>query len=185
MMDDIKKILQKDMNEALEVLKRHYQKLRTGRASASILDGLKVDYYGASTALAQMGQVSTPEARLLQIQPFDRSMIDKIEKAILAANLGLTPSNDGNIIRIPIPNLTEDKRKNMVKDIKKLAEETKVTVRNVRRDQNEKVKKAEKGKEISEDISKKHQAEIQTITDGFIKKVDELAAQKEKEVMTI
>lgn len=185
MINEIKSQLEKDMNEALDSLKRQFQRLRTGRASPSLLDGLKVDYYGALTPLSQMGQVSTPEAKLLQIQPFDRNMIEKIEKSILAANLGLTPSNDGNLIRIPIPNLTEDKRKVMVKDIKKFTEDAKIAVRNIRRDQNDKVKKLEKSKELSEDLSKKYQVEIQVVTDNFIKKVDELAVQKEKELMTI
>ena len=160
-------------------------KVRTGRANPSILDGVKIEYYGAPTPLNQMGQMSTPEARLLQIQPFDRQMIGEIEKAILGANLGLTPSNDGNLIRIPFPALTEERRKDLVKDVKKLGEDAKISIRNSRRDQNDLVKKNEKNKEISEDDSKKFQSEIQQVTDQFIKKVDDLISVKEKELLNI
>ena len=142
-------------------LKNQLTKVRTGRASATVLDGIMVDYYGSPTPLKQVGQVSTPEARLLQIQPFDKTAIAAIEKAIFGANLGITPSNDGNLVRIPFPALTEDKRKNIAKEIKKLGEDSKVQIRNVRRDQNELVKKAEKDKVVSEDESKKIQEEIQ------------------------
>jgi ribosome recycling factor len=160
-------------------------KVRTGRASASVLDGVQVDYYGSPTPVNQVGQVSTPEARLLQIQPFDKNMIADIEKAIMAANLGLTPSNDGNLIRIPFPALTEERRKEQVKEVKKYAEDARIAIRNSRRDQNEVVKKAEKAKEISEDESKKFQGDIQTVTDKFIKQVDEVMSAKENELMAI
>ena len=183
--DVIKKNLNDAMNKAIESLKHHLTKVRTGRASATVLDGLTVDYYGVPSPLKQVAQVSTPEARILQIQPFDKTMIAAIEKSILAANIGVTPSNDGNLIRIMFPALTEEKRKAQIKEIKKLGEETKVAIRNVRRDQNEFVKKAEKSSEISEDQSKKHQEEIQKLTDGFIVQVDKLIETKEKEVMTI
>lgn len=185
MINEIKQELEKSMNKAIDSLKYQLTKVRTGRASASVLDGVVVDYYGSPTPVNQVGQVSTPEARLLQIQPFDKTMIAAIEKSIINANLGLNPSNDGNLIRIMFPALTEERRKEQVRDIKKFAEETKVAIRNARRDQNELVKKAEKAKEISEDDSKKFQTEIQTITDKFVKKVDEVIEAKEKEILSI
>lgn len=185
MIDVIKKELEASMAKALESLKYQLTKIRTGRASASVLDGVNVDYYGTATAVKQVGQISTPEARLLQIQPFDKSLIAAIEKAILGANLGLTPSNDGNLIRIPFPALTEERRKEQVKEIKKFGEEAKIAIRNARRDQNEVVKKAEKDKEVSEDDSKKFQTEIQTITDKFVKDVDKVIEAKEKELLTV
>lgn len=185
MINEIKSTLDKNMNSALESLQKQLMKVRTGRANPSILDGVKIEYYGAPTPLNQMGQMSTPEARLLQIQPFDRQMIGEIEKAILGANLGLTPSNDGNLIRIPFPALTEERRKDLVKDVKKLGEDAKISIRNSRRDQNDLVKKNEKNKEISEDDSKKFQSEIQQVTDQFIKKVDDLISVKEKELLNI
>ena len=185
MIDVIKKELEAAMAKALESLKYQLTKIRTGRASASVLDGVNVDYYGTATAVKQVGQISTPEARLLQIQPFDKSLIAAIEKAILGANLGLTPSNDGNLIRIPFPALTEERRKEQVKEIKKFGEEAKIAIRNARRDQNEVVKKAEKDKDVSEDDSKKFQTEIQTITDKFVKDVDKVIEAKEKELLTV
>jgi ribosome recycling factor len=185
MMDQIKPQLETAMTKAVENLKYQMTKVRTGRASASVLDGVQVDYYGSPTPVNQVGQVSTPEARLLQIQPFDKNMIADIEKAIMGANLGLTPSNDGNLIRIPFPALTEERRKEQVKEVKKYAEDARIAIRNSRRDQNEVVKKAEKAKEISEDESKKFQGEIQTVTDKFIKQVDEIMSAKENELMAI
>lgn len=183
--DAVKKNVNDGMNKAVDSLKHQLTKVRTGRASATVLDGLSVDYYGVPSPLKQVAQVSTPEARILQIQPFDKTMIAAIEKSILAANLGITPSNDGNLIRVVFPALTEEKRKLQIKEIKKLGEDAKVIVRNVRRDQNEVIKKAEKGSEISEDQSKKHQEEIQKITDNFVGQVDKLIEAKEKEIMTI
>ena len=184
-MDEIKPTLDEQMTKAIKSLQNQYTKVRTGRASVNVLDGVSVDYYGSATPIKQVGQISTPEARLLQIQPFDKSLIGEIEKAIINANLGVTPSNDGNFIRIPFPALTEEKRKDIVKDIKKMGEDAKIAIRNARRDQNDKVKKAEKDKNISEDESKKFQAEIQKITDKFVSNVDELIISKEKEVMTV
>ncbi len=185
MLDEIKAKLESEMGESIESLKRQLLKVRTGRASADTFDGISVDYYGTPTPLKQVGQISTPEARLLQIQPFDKTMIATIEKAILKANLGLTPSNDGNLIRVPFPALTEERRKEQVKSIRKLGEEAKINVRNIRREQNELVKKIEKSKEISEDDSKKWQAEIQTITDEHIKKIESIMKLKEEELLTI
>lgn len=185
MLDEIKSALNESMNKSIKSLQGQISKVRTGRASANVLDGVKVDYYGVPTPIAQVGQISTPEARLLQIHPFDKTMIAAIEKAILGANLGLTPSNDGNLVRIPFPALTEEKRKDLVKQVKKLGEDAKISIRNSRRDENEKVKKAEKDKELTEDDSKKYQAEIQTVTDGFIKQVDEVIKKKEDELLTV
>lgn len=185
MIDEILLELEDKMDKALTSLKHHLTKVRTGRASANVLDGVTVDYYGAPTPIAQVGNVSTPEARLLQIQPFDKTMIADIEKAILGANLGLTPSNDGNLIRIPFPALTEERRKEQVKDVKKHGEDAKIAMRNARRDKNDEVKKAEKAKEISEDDSKKFQDQIQKVTDKHVAKVDEIMEAKEKEILSL
>ncbi len=185
MIDQIKTTLNQDMEKSIVKLSGQLLKVRTGRANPAVLDRVSVDYYGTATPLKQVGQMSTPEARLLQIQPFDKSLISEIEKAIINANLGLTPSNDGNLIRIVFPALTEDKRKDLVKSVKKMGEETKIAIRNLRRDQNDTVKKAEKAKEITEDDTKKFQAEIQKVTDSFVSKVDDVITAKEKELMTI
>lgn len=185
MMDKVKASLNDQMKKAIDSLKHQLSRVRTGRASASILDGVQVDYYGSMSPINQLGQVSTPEARLLQIQPFDKTMIPAIEKALFGANLGVTPTNDGNLVRLNFPALTEDKRKDLAKEIKKIGEETKVHIRNARRDQNDAVKKAEKDKLISEDESKKIQTEIQNITDKFTKEVDAVVSTKEKEVLAI
>jgi len=185
MMKELKPILDDHMNKAIKSLQNQMSKVRTGRATANVLDGIFADYYGTPTPIKNLGQISTPEARLLQIQPFDKTAIPAIEKAILAANIGLTPGNDGNFIRISFPALTEDKRKAFVKDVKKLGEDAKVAIRNIRRDQNDKVKAAEKDKKVSEDESKKIQEEIQKITDNFIKEVDKVVEAKEKELLTV
>jgi ribosome recycling factor len=185
MMNVIKPILDEQMNKAIKSLHNQISKVRTGRATASVLDGITADYYGSATPVKNMGQISTPEARLLQIQPFDKTQIPVIEKAILAANIGLTPGNDGNFIRISFPALTEEKRKAFVKDVKKMGEDAKVQIRNVRREQNDKVKASEKDKKISEDESKKIQEEIQKLTDNFIKEVDKVVEAKEKELLTV
>lgn len=185
MMKELKPILEDHMTKAIKSLQNQMSKVRTGRATASVLDGIQADYYGTPTPIKNLGQISTPEARLLQIQPFDKTAIPAIEKAILAANIGLTPGNDGNFIRISFPALTEDKRKAFVKDVKKLGEDAKVAIRNIRRDQNDKVKAAEKDKKVSEDESKKIQDEIQKITDNYIKEVDKIVDAKEKELLTV
>lgn len=184
-MDEIKPVLDASMSKAVESLKYQLTKVRTGRASANVLDGVVVDYYGSPTPVNQVGQVSTPEARLLQIQPFDKNMIAAIEKSILGANLGLTPSNDGNLIRIPFPALTEERRKEQVREIKKIGEDARIAVRNARREQNDLVKKTEKAKEISEDDSKKFQQEIQNVTDKYIAEIDKIVEAKEKELMSV
>lgn len=185
MLNDIKASLNEAMARSISTFKGQLLKVRTGRASPNILDGVMVNYYGTPSPIKQLGQISTPEARLLQIQPYDKSAISEIEKAIMGANLGLTPGNDGNLIRIPFPALTEEKRKDLVKGVKKLGEEAKIAVRNIRREENEKVKKSEKNKELSEDDSKKYQDEIQELTDSFIKQIDQLIVAKEKELLTV
>lgn len=185
MMDEIKGTLETQMGKAIDSLKYQMTKVRTGRASASVLDKISVDYYRSATPLNQVGQVSTPEARLLQIQPFDKTIIADIEKAILSANIGLTPSNDGNLIHIPFPAITDNRRKEQVREVKKLGENTKIAIRNSHHNQNNIVKKAEKDKEISKNDSKKFQSEIQTVTDSYVKKVNEITETKEKEILTI
>ena len=185
LLEQINKELEVSLDQAVKSMVHQLSRVRTGRANASLLDNIKVDYYGAPTPLNQLGQVSTPEARLLQIQPFDKQMISDIEKAILGSNLGVTPSNDGNLIRIPFPLLTEERRKEIAKDVKKIGEDAKIAIRSARRDQNETVKKAEKAKEISEDESKKYQVEIQNRIDDYVKRVDKAISEKEKEVLSI
>jgi len=178
-----------DMKDKMDKTIAHYKEelksMRTGRASISMFDNVKVDYYGAPTPLSGVATLSAPEPRLITVQPWDVTIIPDIEKAIQNANMGFNPSNDGKIIRIPIPQLTEERRKEIVKMVKKMAEDNKVAVRNLRRDGNDKIKKLEKDKEISEDESKKYVDQIQDITNDYIKKVDEVTVAKEKEVMEI
>lgn len=185
MIDEIKVVLDESMSKAIKSLQSNIMKVRTGRASANVLDGVMVDYYGSPTPIKQVGQISTPEARLLQIQPFDKTIMSEIEKAIINANLGLNPSNDGNFIRIQFPALTEEKRKDLVKQVKKMGEDAKIAIRNSRRDNNELVKKSEKDKLITEDDVKKFTDEIQKITDNYIKDVDTVVSAKEKELLTV
>lgn len=185
MLEEIRMNLESSMDKTVESLKYQLTKVRTGRASANVLDGILVDYYGVPTPVKQVGQISTPEARLLQIQPYEKTLITQIERSILGANIGLTPSNDGNLIRIPFPVLTEDRRKEQVKGIKRYGEDAKIALRNSRREQNEVVKKAEKGKDISEDDSKKFQSDIQELTDVYVKKIDKIVGDKEKELLTV
>lgn len=187
-MFDVKKQFQETeekMKKSIEAVRNELAKLRSGRASTSLLDGVKVDYYGTMTPLNQAANISAPEPRLLTVQPWDKSMLPVIEKAILAANLGLNPANDGTIIRIPIPQLNEERRKELVKLSKKYAEDGRVAVRNIRREANEHIKKAEKDHKISEDDSKHAQEKIQKLTDDYIKKIDEIIVQKEKEIMEV
>ena len=185
MIEEIKNTLNESMTKSIKSLQGQLLKVRTGRASANVLDGVTVDYYGSPTPIKQVGQISTPEARLLQIQPFDKSIMGEIEKSIINANLGLNPSNDGNFIRIQFPALTEEKRKDLVKQVKKLGEDSKIAIRNARRDQNDAVKKAEKSKEITEDDVKKFTDEIQKVTDKYVKEVDDIISAKEKELLTV
>ena len=185
MEQELKRKTTERMAGAIEALKKEFASIRTGRASLELLDGIVVSYYGASTPLQQLASLSIPESRLIAIQPWDPKIIPDIEKAIMKSDLGITPVNDGRIIRIQIPPLTEERRKQLVKIVKKKAEEIKVTIRNVRRDSIEELKKLEKEKHISEDDVKRSQDEIQKITDSFITKVDEVLNHKEKEIMEV
>lgn len=182
---DFLKEAQEKMDKAVETTKHKFQGIRAGRASIAMLDGIKVVQYGSPTALNQVANVSAPEARLLTIDPWDKSVIKDIEKAIMISDLGLTPNNDGKIIRLVIPELTADRRKEYVKLAKKEAEEGKIVVRKVRQDINAKIKKSEKDKEISEDDMKRLEKSVQDLTDATIKTIDEVLAKKEKEITTV
>lgn len=184
-MENIKQQVSDKMQKTLDSLLHQFSKIRTGRASASILDDVKINYYGQPTPVKQLCNISIPEARLIVVQPWDKTTLADIEKAILAANLGITPENDGNVIRMPFQPLTEEKRKDIVKSLKKMAEDARVAIRNIRRDSNEEVKKAKKDSEISEDDEKKLLKEVQDVTDEWIKKVDEAERVKEKEILEI
>lgn len=173
------------MEKTLNVLKNDFQKIRTGRASTSILDSIKVDYYGNLSTLSQVATLSVPEARTITIAPWEAKIIPAIEKAILNSNIGLTPSNDGRTIRLNLPPLTEERRKEIVKELKKKAEDDKIALRNIRRDAIDKLKKMEKDKGITEDELKKFEKEVQDTTKSFELKIDETVAHKEKEVMEV
>ena len=173
------------MEKTLGVLKNEFQKIRTGRASTGILDGIKVDYYGNPSSISQVATLTIPEARTITIAPWEAKMIGPIEKAILNANIGLTPGNDGKVIRLNLPALTEERRKEIVKSLKKKAEDDKVALRNIRRDAIDKLKKLEKDKAITEDDLKKYEKEVQDATKSFETKVDEAVAHKEKEVLEV
>lgn len=172
-----------NMEKSLTSLQNELKRVRTGRASLSILDGIRVDYYGTPTPLNQMATLSVPESRLIVIQPWDVSVIKTIEKAILKSDLGLTPANDGKLIRIAIPALTEDRRKQLVKVVRKISEDHKIGIRSIRRDANELIKSMKKDGEISEDDAYKAQEEVQKITDDFIQRTDGLFGEKEKEIL--
>ena len=183
MIDDIYQETRESMGKSIEALERELKRVRTGRASLSILDGIKVDYYGTLTPLNQMATLAVPESRLITIQPWDVSVIQDVEKAILKSDLGLTPANDGKILRISIPPLTEERRKELVKMVHKMCEDHKVSVRNVRRDSNELLKSLKKDGDISEDEAFKAQDEVQKITDEHIKLIDECFTKTEKEIL--
>lgn len=185
MVNEIRKKAEDKMNKALELLKKEFASIRTGRASLGILDGITVEYYGSPTPLNQVANLSIPEPRMIVIQPWEPKMLAEIEKAILKSDIGLTPTNDGKIIRLSIPPLTEERRQQIVKQAKKLAEDARVAVRNVRREVNEEIKKKAKDSHLSEDETKKMQDEIQKATDNTIKKIDDLLAHKEKEILTV
>ncbi len=184
-MQDLKKKATDRMNGAINLLKKELASIRTGRASMSILDGIVVDYYGTPTPLNQVATLGIPDSRQIVIQPWEQKIIPAIEKAILKSDIGLTPMNDGKFIRINIPPLTEERRSQLVKVVRKKAEEARIIVRNIRRDINEELKKDEKEKRISEDEVRRLQGEIQKITDSFISKVEEIILQKEKEIMEV
>ena len=173
------------MQKAVDATQHNFNTVRTGRANASLLDRITVEYYGAETHLKALANISSPDSSTLQIQPFDRSTMRAIEKAISESDIGLTPNNDGTSIRLNIPPLTTDRRKELVKMVAKLAEEGKVAVRNVRRDVIESIRKLEKAKEISEDDSKSQQEQVDKLTDKFVKNIDKVTADKEKEILTI
>ena len=185
MISDLKKNTESRMLKSVDSLTESLQSIRAGRANTSLLDKIYVDYYGQQSPLNQVASLSAPEARLLAIQPWDATLIPEIEKAIQKSDLGITPSNDGKVIRLVIPQLTEERRKDLTKLVGKYAEEAKVSVRNIRRDAMEDIKKAEKAKEISEDDRKTYEEDIQKLTDKYIKDIDGVAEEKEKELMEI
>jgi ribosome recycling factor len=184
-MDPIIKDVDDRMGRSIEAFKKELGKIRTGRASFALLEGVKVDYYGTPTPLPQVGTLSVPEARMITVTPWDTKLIGPIEKAIQSAGLGLNPSNDGKMVRVPVPPLTEERRKELVKVIKKEAEEARVALRNIRREGVDKLKDKEKKKEISEDDVKRGQEKIQKETDAFVKKVDDILKAKELEIMEV
>lgn len=182
-MNERLKVYDEKMNKTYEHLEADYQGIRAGRANPHVLDKLRVDYYGTPTPIQQVGNITIPEARMIQIAPWEKSLIKDIEKAILASDIGITPSNDGSVIRLVFPELTEERRKDLVKEVKKKAEECKVAVRNIRRDGNDAFKKI--AKEISEDEVKQLEDELQKMTDKYIKDVDKLMEEKSKEILTV
>jgi ribosome recycling factor len=185
MEQELKRKTAERMSRTIEALKKEFASVRTGRASLALLDGIMVNYYDTQTPLQQLASLSIPESRQIAVQPWDQKIIPDIEKAIMKSDLGLTPMNDGKIIRINIPPLTEERRKQLVKAVKKKAEEAKISIRNIRRDTNEELKKLEKEKHPSEDEVKKLQEETQKITDSYIAKADEVLGHKEKEIMEV
>ncbi len=184
-MDERVKPFEAKMRKSIDVLDEEYASVRAGRANPHLLDKLRVDYYGSPSPIQSVANISVPEARVIQIQPWESKMIKEIEKAILASDIGITPNNDGKIIRLIFPELTEDRRKELVKDVKKKGENTKVAVRNIRRDANDAIKKAGKANEISEDVQKQIEDEIQKMTDDYISEIDKKVEDKSKEIMTV
>ena len=185
MKDQIFQKLQDDMEKTISSLDKSFSRVRTGRASVSLLDGIKVDYYGTPTPIAQVATLSVPESHLIVIAPWDATVIGAIEKAIQKSDLGLMPSNDGKIIRLSIPQLTEERRKELVKVVKKMAEEAKIKLRNSRRDANEELKEFKKNSKMAEDELFAAQEEVQKLTNNRIEKIDKILALKEKEIMEI
>ncbi len=185
MLDDIYLEADEKMSKVIAAFQREMANLRAGRANPSLLDRIEVDYYGTSTPLNQLAGISAPEPRLLVIQPWDKNAMGEIEKAILKSDLGLTPNNDGSVIRLAIPQLTEERRKELVKFVRKKSEESKVSIRNIRRDANDSIKKLEKASEISEDDHKRAQDSVQEMTDEKIKEIDAITELKENEMMEV
>jgi len=183
--EDLFKDTSGKMARSLEAFRKELGKVRTGRASFSLLDGIKVDYYGTPTPLQQVGTLSVPESRLITVTPWDSKMVGPIEKAIQSGGLGLNPSNDGKVVRIPIPPLTEERRKDLVKVVRKMAEDARIAVRNIRREGIERIKEKERNKEISEDLMKRWQDKVQKETDSFVKKIDEILKTKEQEILEV
>ncbi|MBN1998540.1 ribosome recycling factor [candidate division KSB1 bacterium] len=185
MIQETKKDTTHKMEVAVESVRSELAKFRTGKASPTLLDDVTVDYYGSKVPIKQVANISAPEARLLVVQPWEKSMLGGIEKEILKSDLGLNPNNDGIVIRIPIPQLTEERRQSMVKLARKIGEEGKIAIRNIRRDANDKLKKAEKSHDISEDEMHRAQDEIQKLTDDFTAKIDDILQHKEKDILEI
>ncbi|WP_432822568.1 ribosome recycling factor [Trichloromonas sp.] len=185
MTKEILKNARTGMDKSIESMKKEFTRVRTGRASVSLFDDVKIDYYGTPTPLNQVATLAVPEPRLITIQPWEKKLLPEIEKAIYKSDLGLNPTSDGMLIRIAIPPLTEERRKEMAKQLKRMGEDAKIAVRNVRRDANDAVKKLAKDKEISEDDAKRLEKEIQELTDKFVVMADEAVAVKEKEVMEL
>jgi ribosome recycling factor len=185
MVSDVLKDLQANLDKGIDALKKDLGKVRTGRANVAILDGLRVDYYGTPTPLNQVSSVSAPDPRLITIKPWEKSLIPEIEKVIRSSSLGLNPSSDGEIVRLPMPPLTEERRKDLVKMVKKMAEDCKVALRNARRDANEMLKEFLKDKDITEDEEKAGLKKVQEATDAAVTKVDDVVAKKDKEIMEI
>ena len=183
-MDELKKYEDK-MNKTLEVLKEEFGTIRAGRANPHVLDKIKVDYYGSPTPIQQVGNISVPEARMIVIQPWDKSLLKAVEKAILTSELGINPTNDGSVIRLVFPELTEDRRKELSKEVKKKGDQAKVAIRNIRRDANEAFKKMENGGDMSEDDLELATNKMQKLTDKMIEKVDQAVEVKTKEIMTV
>ena len=177
--------IEEKMQHSFDNLIKNFAKMRTGRANTSLLDNITVDYYGQPTPIKQLCNISIPEPRLIVIQPWDKTIINDIVKAIQASNIGVTPNSDGNVIRLPFQPLTEETRKDIVKNLKKLSEEAKIAVRNIRRDGNDKAKKMEKNSEITEDDLKKLLKDIQELTDKYIEKINEATKNKEKEIIEV
>ena len=182
-MENVLRKAEQDMKRSTEAMVKEFNSVRTGRASVALLDGIHVDYHGVSTPLNQVAGLAVPERRLITIQPWEPSMLPVIEKAILKSDLGITPNSDGKVIRLAIPTLTEERRRELVKVVHKIAEEGRVVIRNLRRDANEALKKLEKNKQVPEDALRKGMEKIQDLTNRMIKSVDELLAKKEKEIM--
>jgi len=185
MIDDVMLQAEENMEKALDSLHYEMARIRTGRANPQILDPVRVDYYGAQTPLNQLASISTPEANQLLVKPYDKSAIKEVEKAIQAANLGLNPNNEGDQLRIVLPKLNEERRKQLVKQTKEIAEEARVKIRNARREANDAIKKLEKQKELTEDDSKEYQEDVQKLTDKYIAKVDESLKNKEEDLMSV
>ncbi|MBK7959868.1 MAG: ribosome recycling factor [Bdellovibrionales bacterium] len=185
MVTEVKKSANEKMDKTLKSLAEELKKVRTGRAQASMLDGVKVNYYGSMSPLSQVASVSTPDAKSFLIAPWEAAMLKEIEQAIIKSDVGLAPINDGKVIRLKVPDLNEERRKDLAKQVKKIAEEARVAVRMSRQDANELVKKALKDKKTSEDEAKKLETEIQKMTDDFIKKIDQIAEEKEKSILTL
>lgn len=185
MLKDVYSKAEKGMKIAVENFKKELTSIRTGRANPAILERVKVDYYGTSMPVNQLATITVPEARVLLIQPWDASALNLIQKAIQTSDLGVNPSNDGKVIRIVLPELTEERRKEMVKMTNKIAENSRIAIRNIRREAIDEIKKMEKNKEISEDEMKKGQEEVQKLTDKYIKQIDEITAKKEAEIMEV